>query len=247
MVCPRPNASARLRLFCFPYAGVGASLFGTWWNDLPPDVEVCAVQLPGRENRWREAPIPRLAGVVEAVARDLRPHLDLPFAVFGHSVGALIGFEVVRQLRRQGHPRPVRMVVSGRRAPQLPGRYPPIHQLPDPAFVREVRRRYDGIPEEVLRHDDLMELMLPALRADFAIHETYVHVEEPPLECPISAFGGLQDPEASQEDLAAWGQHTRSGFTLRMFRGDHFFVKSTRAPLLRALAEDLGVAGGRRP
>jgi medium-chain acyl-[acyl-carrier-protein] hydrolase len=245
-VCSKPNALARLRLFCFPYAGVGASLFGTWWKDLPHDVEVCAIQPPGRESRWKEPPLTRVGPVVEAVVEAIRPRLDLPFTFFGHSVGALIGFEVVRELRRRKEPLPVRLFVSARRAPQLPRRQPPIHHLPDPIFVGEMRRRYGGIPDAVLQQADLLQLMLPALRADVAIHETYAYVDEPPLACPISVFGGLADAEASRDDLEAWRRHTQSAFTLAMFPGDHFYVRHARAPLLRALSEALGQNGDRR-
>ncbi len=238
LTCPRPNPQARLRLFGFPYAGAGASIFRTWQNELLPDVEVCAVQLPGRETRLRESPFTHVSPLIETLAQVLPPYLDLPFAFFGHSMGALVSFELARQLRRQKVPSPLHLFVSGRRAPQVPNPYSPIHQLPDAAFVEELRR-YNGTSQVVLQNSELRSLFLPILRADLAVNETYVYMPEAPLDCSISAFGGLQDGEASRKELAAWRDQTSRTFTLRMFPGDHFFLKRERDALLRVISQDL--------
>jgi medium-chain acyl-[acyl-carrier-protein] hydrolase len=235
---PRARPQARLRLFCFPYAGGGALIYRPWASSLPPEIEVRAIQLPGRETRLAEPPFTRLAPLLAALTQALEPHLNAPFAFFGHSLGALICFELARNLRRLGLPGPAHLCVSGRVAPQLPLRRPPIHTLPDPEFIEQLRR-LNGTPDEVMRNKELRALILPLLRADFALHETYSYTPEPPLECPISAFGGQDDDRAPQEYLAAWQLQTRSGWALQMFPGDHFYLRSGQTALLQALCGDL--------
>jgi medium-chain acyl-[acyl-carrier-protein] hydrolase len=183
-----------------------------------------------------ERPFTRLSPLVEALAQALAPLLDRPFAFFGHSLGALVSFELARQIRRQYGVHPVRLFVSAGRAPQIPHRVPPIHTLPDKEFLVELRR-LNGTPSELLDHEELMDIMLPLLRADFALYETYVYLTEPPLSCPISAFGGLQDHRVSKSDLEAWRAQTSGSFSLRMFPGDHFFLKQPL--LLQALSREL--------
>jgi medium-chain acyl-[acyl-carrier-protein] hydrolase len=238
MVCQRPNPQARLRLFCFPYAGGAASIFYTWPDDLPKDVEVCPIQLPGRQDRIRETPFTHVTPLVQAIAPAIRPYLDKPYAFFGHSLGTLISFELARLLAAQNDPGPVRLLVSGHRAPQAPDPNPPIHHLPDAEFIEELER-LNGTPEMVLENPELLQLFLPLLRADFTAAETYTYTAGAPLDCHISAFGGLQDDKVSRDGLAAWQEQTRRTFTLRMFPGDHFFLHSARALLLQALSRDL--------
>jgi len=231
------SSGARLRLFCFPYAGAGALIFRTWSDGLPADVEVCPVQLPGRGTRLLERPFTQLAPLVEALAQALAPLLDKPFAFFGHSLGALISFELARRIRGQYGVHPVRLFVSAGRAPQIPNRDPRVHTLPEKEFLAELSR-LKGTPNELLDHKELMEIMLPLLRADFAMYETYEYSTEPPLNCPISAFGGLQDRGVNDSDLDAWRDQTSVSFSLRMFPGDHFFLKQ-QPLLLRMLSEEL--------
>ncbi len=238
VMCPKPNPQANLRLFCFPYAGGGALSFRTWPNGLPTTVEVCAVELPGRGTRMRLAPFTRLEPLVEALAQALLPYLDKPFALFGHSMGGLVSFELARLLRREYGLLPVHLFVSGRRAPQVPDPDPPIHALPEPAFKEELRR-LNGTPEAVLENKELMQLLIPILRADFAVLETYVYATEPPLECPITAFGGLQDCKVSCDRLEAWRNQTSASFALQMLPGDHFFLNSAQALLLQSLTRQL--------
>jgi medium-chain acyl-[acyl-carrier-protein] hydrolase len=168
----------------------------------------------------------------------LRPYLDLPYAFFGHSMGALISFELARQLRRHHQVTPTHIFVSGRQAPQLPDTTPAIHHLPAPEFVARLRR-LNGTPDEVLHNAELMGLILPTLRADFAVCETYVYTPDAPFDCSISAFGGLQDDDVDRDALAAWQAQTRRSFTLRLFPGNHFFLLNSRALLLQALYQDL--------
>jgi medium-chain acyl-[acyl-carrier-protein] hydrolase len=234
----RPASGARIRLFCLPYAGGSASLYRQWPDILPPQVEVWPIQLPGRENRLMETPIEQMPQMIEKLVPVLLPYLDKPYAFFGHSMGAGISFELVRALRQQQAPGPVRLFVSGRRAPQFPPREKPVHALPEPEFIAELRR-LNGTPEAVLENAELLQLLLPVIRADFKLSETYSFVEADPLTCPITAFGGLQDTDVSREDLAAWGQQTRGTFTLRFFAGDHFFIHSAKFDLLQVLLRDL--------
>ena len=232
----KPDPNTQLRLFCFPYAGAGALIFRRWSDALPHEVEVCPIQLPGRGTRLTEPPFTKLSCLIEALARALVPLLDKPFAFFGHSLGALIAFELAREIRRQHGLHPVRLFASAGRAPQIPHRAPPIHTLPDNEFLAELRR-LNGTPRELLDHEELMEVMLPILRADFSLYETYLYSTEPPLNCPISAFGGLQDCRVSASDLEAWRSQTSASFSLRMFPGGHFFLKEPL--LLQAISQEL--------
>ena len=238
ITCRKPIPQARLRVFCFPYAGSGVSIFRAWSDSLPAEVEVCPVQLPGRGTRLMEPPFTRLSPLIQALAQALFPLMDKPFAFFGHSLGALVSFELARQLRRQYAVQPVRLFISADRAPQIPNRDPPIHNLPEGEFLVELRR-LNGTPREVLEDEELRQIMLPLLRADFAVYETYGYSTEPPLNCPISAFGGLQDHRVSRGDLEAWREQTSVSFSLRMFPGDHFFLNTTQPPLLGALSQEL--------
>ncbi len=237
LFCPRPNPQAALRLFCFPYAGGGASVYRRWPAGLPASVEVCGLRLPGHEGRFREPAFTRLTPLVDALAEALLPALDRPFAFFGHSMGALIAFELARRLHRDGRPTPRHLFLSARAAPQL-HRPDPCHNLPEPLF-REHLRRLGGTPPEVLEHPELMKLLLPMLRADFAVCETYVHQPDEPLGCPITAFGGLDDPLPRREQLEGWRAHTRAGFRLHMLPGNHFFLHSAEPRLLQVLSEEL--------
>lgn len=231
---PQPRPAARLRLLLLPHAGGGASAFRGWAGALPPEVEVCPVQLPGRENRLGERAFDRLQPLVESLAGALERWRDLPYAVLGHSNGALIGFELARHARRTGAPGPVHLFASGRRAPHLPSRTRDVHQLPQAELVAELAE-LGGMPREVLEHPELMALLVPLLRADMALTETYEHRDEPPLAAPITALGGTEDAKVPLSDVEAWGRHTCGGFRLHAFPGDHFYLYSRREPVIAAL------------
>lgn len=232
----KPNANAKLRLFCFPYAGGSGMLYQSWFRNLPRAVEVCPVQPPGRGDRLREQPFTRLESLVQAAAEELRPYFDLPFAFFGHSMGALISFELARLLRKEGMTQPRQLFLSGCNAPQLPSSDRPIHNVPDPELIEELRR-LNGTPQEVLDHPELMELMLPIIRADMAVCETYAYKPEPPLDSAISAFGGLQDLGVPRAGVRAWESQTTSSFAMWMFEGDHFFLHQAQPQMLRIISE----------
>lgn len=230
----RRNPQARFRLFCFPYAGAGASIFRTWLEDVPAEIEICPIQLPGRENRIKETPFTRLSPLIQTLAPLLRPYLDIPFAFFGHSLGALLCFELAREFRKQNFPSPAHLFVSGSRAPQIPDLDAPIHRLPEPKFLESLRR-LNGTREEVLQNPELLQVFLPALRSDFAILETYFYATQERLDCPITAFGGMEDSKVSHEQLDAWRNQTSGEFKLQLFPGDHFFLHHHRKALLDAI------------
>lgn len=234
----KPNPRSDIRLFCFPYAGGSAVIYRAWADHLPKNIEICPVQLPGRGTRLREQPFTRLMPMVEALAPALLPYLDRPFAFFGHSMGAAIAFELARHLRQHYWREPEHLFVSGRNAPQIPDPKPFTYNLPDAEFVEEVRR-LNGTPKEVLEHPELMQLMLPLLRADFAVVQTYAHAVCEPLSSPITAFGGLLDHEVKREYLEAWRKQTAARFSLRMFPGDHFFLQTSQELVLKALSQEL--------
>lgn len=223
-----------LRLICFPYAGGGASLFRTWPVEPLRNMEVCAVQLPGRETRMKEPAIGDLRSLVAELADAIEPSLDRPFALFGHSIGGLIAFEFARELRRRYGVEPVHLFVSGCPAPQLTDgeRF---SELPDGEFLERMRQ-FNGTPREILDHAEMMELVLPTLRADFSLRDTYVHQEEPPLSCAISVFGGMTDQAVGTDKLEPWKVHTADGFQLWLFQGDHFFVRTAQAAVAEAVA-----------
>jgi medium-chain acyl-[acyl-carrier-protein] hydrolase len=236
--CLKANASAHMRLFCLPYGGAGAMVFRTWPEGLSPEVEVWAAQLPGRERRVKEQSATRIGPLVQALAHDLLPRLNKPFAFFGHSMGALLGFELTRQLRRERNPLPLHMFVSGFRAPHLPDWHRPIHGLPEPEFLDELRC-LGGTPYEVLKHPELMQLLIPILRADFELVHTYQYTLEPPVNCSITAFGGTNDDYVTRDDLEGWRDQAAGSFLLYMLPGDHFFLHAEQGPLLEIIAQRL--------
>lgn len=238
LVFPRENPSARFRLFCFPYAGGNAWTFYKWPESLPAWVELCALQLPGRGNRMHEKPFRSLLPLVEAVAPEIDPHLDKPFAFFGHSMGAMIAFELARHFRRVRGLLPVQLFISGRRAPQLGLAERDLNGLSDSEFLDSLRE-LNGTPKEVLEHRELMQLMSGLLRADFSVCSNYAYRPEPPLDCPVTAFGGLSDREVSRKQLEAWKEQTSTSFTIRMLPGDHFFLNSAQGTLLSLLSHEL--------
>ena len=236
--CSRSQPGKKLRLFCFPYAGGAAHIFRTWPQSLPQTVEVCPVHLPGRGNRLAEPLFHRLDPLVHAATQALLPLLNQPFAFFGHSMGAVVAFELARHLRNAHHIEPRHLFMSGRRAPQIIENESPTYNLERTEFLEELRR-LNGTPVEVLEHPELIELMLPILRADFQVVETYEYEPDLPLNCPITAFGGLKDDRAKREFLEAWREQTNARFSLQMFPGDHFFLHSAQTLLLKVLSQEL--------
>jgi surfactin synthase thioesterase subunit len=233
----RPTPDARLRLFCFSYAGGGASVFRSWPDLLPADVDVCGIALPGREARLGEPAYRRLPPLVSSLAEAMAPLLDREFVFFGHSMGALVAFELARELRRVIGREPARLLLAAFRAPQLPDPNIPIHHLPDE--VLKIVLQTEGTSPDILRHDELMQAILPMLRADLELCHTYEHVPGEPLACPISVFGGEGDVRVRPADLEQWRCHTTAEFDVTILPGSHFFLHSARDLLLATVQQKL--------
>jgi medium-chain acyl-[acyl-carrier-protein] hydrolase len=229
-----------MRLFCFPYAGGGAAIYRSWGDYLPSSIEVCPVQLPGRGSRLKEPPYTDVPAMVEAISDGLSAHFDKPFAFFGHSMGALIGFGLARLLKEKHGLEPRHLFVSAHGAPYILDTSPPSFNLPKDEFIAELRR-LKGTPEQVLAHAELMELMIPLLRADFQVCQTYTYsnANGPALGCPITAFGGTQDQHVTRETLEGWAEVTTGSFMLRMILGDHFFLHASEGIILQIVAREM--------
>jgi medium-chain acyl-[acyl-carrier-protein] hydrolase len=234
----RRTPAAKLRLFCFPYAGGGASIYNRWPEGLPPEIDVCAIQLPGRETRWGERPFTSLDAAIEALVTELAPELKMPAAFFGHSMGAIVAFELTHRLRDRDLPGPKHLVVSGAPAPHARVPREPRYLLDD-ASLAAALAAMDTETAAALLDPELRDMMLPVVRADFAIVETYQFVPRAPLAMPVSAFGGLADADISPDQVEAWRELTSGPFRRRMFQGGHFYLRAQRPRLLSYLASDL--------
>lgn len=234
----QPNPLAEFRLFCVPHLGGSAVLFRRWQEHAAGAMQVCPVELPGRGRRLVEPPFTRMGALVTALADALDPHIDRPFALFGHSLGALIAFELARTLRDSGRPLPAHLFLAGMAAPGTAPVRPLVHDAPDGEVLEELRA-LGGTPPELLANAELMELMLPTLRADFAVLETYRCLDAPALDVPITAFGGTADIVAPTAVLRAWSRHTTKGARVRIFTGDHFFPAAEAGALVREIGRDL--------
>lgn len=221
-VCKRNDPS--LRLFCFPYAGGSTAVYAGWGKHFDERIELRPVQYPGRGHRIAELPRNDVESLAHDLANAIEAYSDKPYAFFGHSMGALVAFEVARELKSRGRSEPVCLFLSGKSSPTEDRSRPQKHHLPDDDFL-EALRDLDGTPEEFFKHPELMELLLPVLRADFQVVETYRYSEGPTLECDMHIFGGKEDREAPQETLRSWKDQSLGQFTCNVFSGGHFFFR----------------------
>jgi medium-chain acyl-[acyl-carrier-protein] hydrolase len=226
-------------LFCFPYAGASSTMFFRWRNFMPAEINLRAIEYPGRGPRFREPLLTSFDDLVVDAIEQIKSHLHSPFAFYGHSLGGLVSFEVIRRLRSIELPQPFYLCVSGRNAPQLQRPFAPISQLPDDSFLREMKRLYQGIPEQVEAVPELLQLFLPILKADMVIFEGYKYVTAPPLSCPITAIGGMSDPLVSEDRLQPWRDQTTAKFTLRMLPGGHFTMLTQPHALIQQILDDI--------
>jgi surfactin synthase thioesterase subunit len=243
----RPGAT--IRLFCLPHAGSGSAPFYRWKRELQ-GIDVCPVRLPGRDMRLGESSIADAGELADALMDSTAQYLDAPYAIFGHSMGALLAYEWARRIEQAGSRRPSCLFVSGREAVHLPWRHRALHGLGDAEFVDEVRARYGGMPEDFLADRELREMFLPILRADFRLVETYRHENSARLSCPVMAFAGDDDAGVAQQGLLRWAELTSGNFSARRFAGGHFYhVEEGQTAVLEAIrgwtpSLSLGVKSG---
>jgi len=238
-VAPRANPEVETRLFLFPYAGGGPAVFNKWISEIPDNIEAWIAHYPGRGSRHQETPIKDIKVLAERFVQAIQALLDKPFAFFGHSMGGLVAFELTRQLRQRNCPQPQILFISACRAPHLPDPNPPIHKHPDPDFMKSLQE-LNGIPSELLHQPEVMQLLLPILRADFEAAESYkFDPGESRLHVPILAFAGLDDRRVSQERVEGWALHTEAGFKPQYFSGDHFFINTCRAAVIASITAEL--------
>src|ERR1019366_6566944 len=231
-------SKARLNMFFFPYAGGGTAMFRQWQDQLPEHVRACFVHLPGREHRLSEPLYTQLDELIEALVPAMQPHLDLRFVFFGHCMGALMSFELARALRKQGLAEPVQLFLSGYQAPHRQKNSEMLSLMYNEGTAQRVDKR-TGLPEWMLYSERRLQNSLPALRADFAMCETYTYRSEMALNCPITVFGGDEDGYVNLEDLLAWKLHTQGAFAFHQFAGDHLYLHTAYPMLFLALRQQL--------
>lgn len=230
-------ASRPMRLFCFPHAGGVASYYFPWSRALPETIEVQAVQYPGRQDRRAEPCCLGIPELADGIYAAIRHRLDRPYAFFGHSMGATLAFEVACRIDRDGGPAPAHLFLSGRRAPSR-YRLEQLHRASTAALIEEMRA-LGGTDPRVLADPDLLNLVLPTIRADYTAIETYRFASAPPLSCDITALIGDSDPKAGIDDAAAWARHTLGDFDLKIFPGGHFYLDDFRARVLGTVSSVL--------
>jgi medium-chain acyl-[acyl-carrier-protein] hydrolase len=226
-----------VRLICLPYAGGGQASYQRWRTTLEPDVEVVPVVLPGREMHVQLPLLTHYDDVLAYLWDVVLPRCRAPFALYGHSMGASMAFECARLLRNAGRDLPTVLLVSGARAPRFGPARPRLAHLPVDEFIEQLRR-YGGTPEEVLAHAELLEYLLPLLRADFAVAESYTYRSGPPLPCPIGAYSGRKD-SYSWDEVDAWREETTGSFWHEEFPGGHFFIRSQEEQFLALIRREL--------
>ncbi|MEV4441840.1 alpha/beta fold hydrolase [Streptomyces sp. NPDC049577] len=224
---------ARHRLVCFPHAGGGASAYRPWRDLLPPDVELLAVQYPGREERTAEPFAEDMAELTDRLAEGLAPLLDGPFTFFGHSLGAVVAYEVAHRWERAGYPVPDHLIVSSQYAPPSVTSGG-VHERDDDGLLEELAR-LGGVGPRELAAPGLRELIVPVVRADYRLLDSYDPSAAEPLDVPVTAFCGTGDPALGAEDVAEWADFTRAGFTLRLLDGGHFYLRDHPAEAVAAV------------
>lgn len=224
-----------IRLFCFHFAGGGASCFNSWAKVLGEDLAVCPIQLPGRESRFREPRITNFNDLICQLYDQLQPYLNQPYAFYGHSLGALIAYAIAHKRHQLSLRLPLVLFVGAHRAPHIPYSFPSCNSM---SFdeLKGLLSKFEGIPESILRNEEWMEALLPLLKDDLLLCESYEHQSWEALPCPIYAFGGASDRMVSQFEILAWCQHTKAEFRSYFYPEGHFFIKSQRTQLPNAIA-----------
>jgi medium-chain acyl-[acyl-carrier-protein] hydrolase len=239
LLFPQVQPEARIRLFCFPYAGGGAHIYFPWQAQLPDWIEICAIQLPGRGMRFADIPYSQHQPIIEQVLDAIKDYMDKPYAIFGHSMGALLAYELAQAIEQSSLAKPEHLFVSGRRAMHIPSSSKAIYNLDDKDLIAELRQ-LNGTPAEVLANQELMNLLLPVIRADFKLCDTYEYNEQyESLNINITTFEGSQDHKAQGKYMTAWKDLTSGDVNALQLAGDHFFIHSQEQQLLTLLKDKL--------
>jgi medium-chain acyl-[acyl-carrier-protein] hydrolase len=236
----RPKPQATYRLFCFPYAGGSASIYTSWGALLPDTVELVAIQPPGRANRLSEGLMTSVREMGAALAQQMPSWLDRPYLIYGHSLGAIVGFEMLHALASTGLPMPLRFFSAARRSPQTTPLQPPIHDYPLEEFKAELRK-LNGTPEHILQNQELMQIFVPILRADLQAAHTYHRAPDVQLDCEVSLFSGARDDKVTPEEIRGWQAHFRKPADFRSFPGGHFFMEDDKQSVVNAICESLPI------
>ncbi|WP_067651185.1 thioesterase II family protein [Nocardia harenae] len=234
-----PAGSGATALYCLPHAGAGASAYLPWRRQLAPGVDVVPLQPPGREIRLREKPFEHIDHLLDDLVAAMDGHWREPFAVYGHSLGALLAYELTRRLLVSRGPRPVRLLISGRRAPHLPSRLPPLRTAPE-STVLDVVRALGGTPDEILGDDRMRRSVLALMRADLSVDQSYRYQPGPPLALPITVFGGSGDTHVLPAELLQWSEYGVAGVDIRMIPGGHFFPITHQDAVIGHIRHSLG-------
>lgn len=237
----KPKTTARVRLFCLPSAGVGASIYRSWHEAFPPEVQVAVIQLPGRENRFSEPHFERMQDVVDECLMGMRNYLDLPFAILGHSMGAVVGYELMHRLRAEGLPVPLHFFACSHDAPDLVRDTRPLSTLTDEALVNYLDT-VGGIDPEFLKERSYLDLMLPLIRADLRVLDKYEWHDRGPCDVPITAIVGREDTWAAVDKIRMWGRQTSSQFKAITIDGGHFLVRDNSAEIMAWVMLDLMIS-----
>lgn len=238
--CPQfrePSKPDSTYLFCFPFAGGGASAFGKWAGSFPDQIVVTPIQYPGRETRWSESGFATLTELAERIADDFKDCWPRRFAFFGHSFGALLAYELARIVKQRDQPLPVRLFLAGARAPHLPLREQ-IHDLADERFLSKLQK-FNGLPDELLKHPNLIAAVLPIIKEDFRLFEQHRFKQSDPLDIPMSVFGGFADDNVAVPELLSWSRHTSKAFRSRFLKGSHFFIFDSVSSIAGYIQQDL--------
>ncbi|EGM76589.1 Putative thioesterase involved in non-ribosomal peptide biosynthesis [Rheinheimera sp. A13L] len=234
---PRPVRQPKLRLFCFPYAGGSATTYYPWAAMLSSEVELVAIQPPGRSSRINETAYSDMRQLVDNLIENIVPLLNVPFIFFGHSLGSRVAYELATRLKARQLPTPMQFFASGSRAPHIAGEKKQLYDLPDDAFISELQS-LNGTPEEVLQNRELMQLFLPLLRADFQIADTYVS-DKTVLNCPITVLAGTEDVGIKPGHLESWKELTSCAGEIHYVPGDHFFIEKNKQLVFHILSEKI--------
>jgi medium-chain acyl-[acyl-carrier-protein] hydrolase len=236
----QPKEASSSRMICFPYAGATAAIYRSWNTLMPEEMELVAVEIPGRLH-LKDKPPADMKDLIEILYSQILPFINKPYAIFGHSFGSIIAYEMVKKLQVENLELPKKLFVSSRRAPQLPSRFRHAAGLPDPEFIDEMQNLYQAIPEAVLKEKELLKMLLPILKQDIGINETYIGQLDPLLKVPLQTYYGTQDTTVNSQEIEAWSKVTQKDFQMKSFDGGHFFLDKEKGAIISDMASSLNL------